>query len=488
MRTEGLVYVTASTREIVLRDVGLGTRQVREQIAEILGRGATKAGANNSGVVDLSIAGSLEQLVRRCENGYIRNWKEAFERGEVSDGEVELCARSLVAHLLDAGFSRDHLHGWLLASRDQGKSLGQLLDKADEMCRRATVSYEVIVPFASLPQELATAAGERFLTWDEMVERVEKDKTSQPPDRKGAGALLFTVEAREPKAAVEIVEVELRRISARVAIGLAAKKATPSGHVTILSGKRGKWIPLPPRSANILVSSITRYKLLLPAARTPETTPLDDAFELLAAVETSTSWASVAAIWAAVEGLLARAGEAGAEAADRMAAVVAGGFVRAELTQLIEVLGVREDFLEGRLGPASELTQLQKLDLLLAEIEQDRVDFTESPADAAAAARVKSISVDPAGVMIRVKGYYQDAFRRLFNQRNLLLHGGRFDSVALPATMRTTPPLVAAGIDRLVHAAMQEQGTSPFGLAARAKNELSLLGKPGARAVHRLLD
>lgn len=487
MRPEGLAFVTTSARALVLRDVGLGTVEVREQIAEILRRGAVKSGTHKS-VVDLSIAASLEQLTRRCEKGYIRRWAEVFERGDVSDDKVELCARSLVAHLLDSGLSGDHLHGWLLASRDQNKSLRELLDKADEMCRRDPVIYEVLVPFSSLPHELVVAAGDRHLTWEGMTERLNTRRIPNPPGREGAGALVFTVSAREPKAAIETVQVELRRIAARVVIGLASKTVTPSGHVIVLSGNRPKWAALPPRSADVLVSSITRHGLLLPAARTPATTPLDDAFELLAAVETSTSWASVAAIWAAVEGLLARAGEPGAEAADRMAAIVAGGFVRAELTQLTYAMAQRGDDLGGKLGEDSNLTQVQKLDALLEEIDGGRLNFSERPSDAAAVARINAIIADPASVMERVRGYYRDAFRRLFNQRNLLLHGGRFDSVALPATMRTTPPLVAAGIDRLVHAAMQEQPTSPFGLAARAMNEIDLLGQPGARPVHRLLD
>jgi hypothetical protein len=367
-------------------------------------------------------------------------------------------------------------------------ALPQLLEKADEMCRRDPVDYEILVPFTSIPAELAAAAAERHLTWDEMTSRLHGAKIPNPPGREGAGALLFSMSAPEPRAAIEAVEVELRRIAARVVIGLSSKIAVPTGHVVVLNMNRPKWIALPPRSADILVSSITRHGLLLPAARTDASIPLDDAFELLAAVETSTSWASVAAIWAAVEGLLARAGEPGVQAADRMAYIVAGGFVRAELTQLLDAALERDDDQVALLREAGDLTQPQKLDSMLELLAGNQISFPESAAHSAAVARIRAIVADPAGVLRRVTGYYRDAFRRLFNQRNLLLHGGRFDSVALPATMRTAPPLVAAGIDRLVHAAMQGNGTTPFALAARAQNEMDLLGMPGARPVHRLLD
>lgn len=99
-----------------------------------------------------------------------------------------------------------------------------------------------------------------------------------------------------------------------------------------------------------------------------------------------------------------------------------------------------------------------------------------NPTDADAVARIRQQVADPMATTARVRGYYQDAFRRLYMQRNLLLHGGRCDSIALSATMRTLPALVAAGLDRLVHAAMQKPTTDPFILAARADNELSFQG------------
>lgn len=103
-------------------------------------------------------------------------------------------------------------------------------------------------------------------------------------------------------------------------------------------------------------------------------------------------------------------------------------------------------------------------------------------------ARVRNVLNDAAGTMTRVRSYYQDAFRRLYIQRNLLLHGGRFDSIALPGTMRTLPPLVAAGLDRLVHSAMQASPTDPSVWRPEQKTSSPLLGKPEARSIHRLLE
>ena len=214
---------------------------------------------------------------------------------------------------------------------------------------------------------------------------------------------------------------------------------------------------------------------------------LDDALELLAAVETSTSWASVAAIWAAVEGLLARATDPGVAASDRMAAIVAASFVRAELVMLATAIqdceGPIADAMRNEGRPFSK--RLDDLyDSICSNVELPLLEV----ADLAATARLV-IHSDPRATLARVQAYLSSAFRRLFQQRNLLLHGGRFDSVALPMTMRSVPLLVAAGLDRLVYALMDgDQTTTPLALAARATNELALVGSDGSRRLHRLLD
>jgi predicted nucleic acid-binding protein len=481
MRSEGLEYVTQSASRLVARDRGLGAKEVRERMTDILDKRHTK-----QGVVDPAVADELDQLARRSERGYLRRWSRCVAT-ELPQSEVELFSRLIAAHMLDAGFSADHLHGWLLASSDEGLSLEDRLEQADEMFGRAPVDYRVVVPFASLPSEVLTAASERFVKWDDLPEFLRSEGVERlPPGRKGVGALVFSIRAREPKAAIEATEIEVRRLAARVVVGLSSKTANPAGYALALGATNPRWMQLRPRQKEILVSAIVRHRLLLPAARQQETHALDDAFELLAAFETATSWASVAAIWAAVEGLLARAGDSGAKAADRMANVVAGGFIRAELTQLTDVLARRDDEL-GRSLAVSGLTQSRKLDKVLSEFSKSSLKF-DNPADAAGAERVRSALADPATVLTRVRAYYMDAFRRLFNQRNLLLHGGRFNSVALPATIRTVPPLVAAGLDRLVHASMQESDLTTFGLAARAETEIELLATPGARRLHRLLD
>ena len=91
-------------------------------------------------------------------------------------------------------------------------------------------------------------------------------------------------------------------------------------------------------------------------------------------------------------------------------------------------------------------------------------------------------------VLGRIRGYYRSAFRRLYYQRNFIMHVAKFDSVSLPSTTRSAPQLVAAGVDRVVNARFAAQQVSALGLAARAHNELSLVGGSGGKSLHNLLD
>lgn len=479
MRPEGLQYVCGSAKEQVARDWGLGAEPIRNQILKLLESPADK----QKGLVQLHVADSLEQLTRRAERGYLRRWATAVRQKDVGVADGELLARLVAGHLLDAGFSANHVHGWLKAK--SGAALVDLLEQADDMCGEDAVAFEVLVPFDTLPKLVAEAAGSRFRTAEATEAFLEERGAPPPPGRRGTGSLTFSVTAREPWSAVAAADIDVRRLTARVVVGLRSEKVVAQGNALVLDSVRSKWRPLKSRQKEIVVSTIARKNLLLPAARADTNHELDDAFELLAAVETSTSWASVAAIWAAVEGLLARVTDSGAAAADRMAAVVTAGYVRAELVHLATVLkDLKGPVAENLLDETTPFAM--RLDRLFEVICQ-REDLPELElGDRAAVMRLQTIFEAPA-VLKRIEGYLAASFRRLFQQRNLLLHGGRFDSVALPLTMRSVPILVGAGLDRLVYA-VTEDNAPPLALAARASNELGLVGSDGARRLHRLLD
>ncbi|GAA1393958.1 hypothetical protein GCM10009599_17630 [Luteococcus peritonei] len=94
------------------------------------------------------------------------------------------------------------------------------------------------------------------------------------------------------------------------------------------------------------------------------------------------------------------------------------------------------------------------------------------PTDVAAVNRVSQLISNPSATLGRVQTYMQGSFRRLYRQRNLIMHGGAVRSVALASTARTTGPLGGALLDRIVVAAHLE-ARSPLDAVAAASVNLA---------------
>lgn len=221
---------------------------------------------------------------------------------------------------------------------------------------------------------------------------------------------------------------------------------------------------------------------------------IGDALELLAAMERDTTGAAITGGWAAIEGLLKRKNERGAHlAADRLADIIACSFPVAEMLHLAQLHAkAGDDDLAADLGQAKRARD--RLRILEAALRSGRTVHTTNHADAAALARVEGLLSEPSASFNRVRRYAAEALRRLYNQRNLIMHAGSLHSVALRATLRTAPALVGAGMDRIVHAqAMaRRSGTQhpelALALAQQAADEIALLGTPDARPLTELLD
>ena len=154
-------------------------------------------------------------------------------------------------------------------------------------------------------------------------------------------------------------------------------------------------------------------------------------------------------------------------AADRLARVAACSLVRHELTTLAwEHKRAAADALSGQIAACED--NRSRARLMEAHIVSGGVPSWQRPEDELAYLRLARI-LPPAGQGLSdVEGYLRDSMRRLYRQRNLILHGGKTDAVAVNATLRTVTPIVAAGMDRIV-AASVEQKVSALELAARTK-------------------
>lgn len=206
----------------------------------------------------------------------------------------------------------------------------------------------------------------------------------------------------------------------------------------------------------------------------------------MAPLETGAPGAAVAGGWAAIEAVLARPDANNVEAATDMAALVACSLPRAELTPLAYayVRDHDDDLADVLADSTPNHVKCRKLADAIAAGHPIRY---ADPSDAAALERIREILTEPGTTLSRVRGYVDTALRRLYRQRNLVLHAGKTDSVAMTSTLRMAPPLVGAGLDRLVHAALTSDDFNELHLVARAHAELRLAGSPGGSHVADLL-
>ena len=153
--------------------------------------------------------------------------------------------------------------------------------------------------------------------------------------------------------------------------------------------------------------------------------------------------------------------------------LVACSYPRAELTLLS--YSIKE--LGGELGERIDVAASNRdraavvMEALAAIPGEDRLGVS----DRAALVRVRALSANPRKVLADVSEHAAASFRRLYRQRNLVLHWGKTSAVALRASLRTAAPLAGAGFDRIVHAHYVD-GLKPLELTARAKVALATAG------------
>ena len=136
--TEGLRYVIGTVKRQVDRDPGIAPLAC--EIASCL----NALSVSSPSKIPVASRDELEQLARRLAKDYPDNWCTA------NDPPVEFAARALASHLLDLGFSPDHLHRWITAVRPELRSMDQLTEATRDMvARMPSRSYTVFVPCAA---------------------------------------------------------------------------------------------------------------------------------------------------------------------------------------------------------------------------------------------------------------------------------------------------------------------------------------------------
>ncbi|MDR5756646.1 integrase [Caballeronia sp. LZ035] len=408
---------------------------------------------------------TIRELCQRVSSNYLSRWADAIARG---DFRPEHFARHVGAHLLDAGFSAQFLHDWIADRRDSSQliTLAELAEELQGLIQsNPPRAFEVLIAVKSMPK-LNEVANTRWLRAAAVTEWLRQHGFDTTGVR-AAAAMTITVTARDEIGAANAARNESDRYSARALLATGEPlhllpNVWVSGSTVEFSTKAN--------SRGVAVSELFRSDRIF---ATDGSQDVDAALELLAHLEDSSPPAAIAGGWGAIEGLLADPNDR-ASAADNLATLVTCSFPRAELTSLSR----RAE----RIFPAecAELAGIEanreRSRVLARMIVEDRMPVMPSVADQAAVARMRKLLLNPHPELQTIKELIAESFHRLYRQRNLILHGGRLDSVALHASLRTVAKLAGAGMDRITHG-HYEQGLRPLELVAKANMALAVIDK-----------
>jgi hypothetical protein len=380
------------------------------------------------------------------------------------------------------------LHRWARKFAGEPRAtLGDLLESACDLARRPDTRYEVLVPFRSVPDHQRLAAHlPEWRTATEAAAWFRANKVTSPPRQYGGFA--YAISAKDPTAAARAAGARVRRLQARAAYarGESGSRLEPVGLVWIAGGSP---LPVTPPGRGVDVLSLLRAKIMYSVSGHDQ---LDDALEMAAPLNAGPPAPAVSGGWSAVESLLSQAADTGADmpgrvvAADRLAAIVTCSWPRAELTTLsYRHCPSTPDGLSEKLSTVNK--NLDRCRAVAAALAGGLTLAADDASDAAAAKRMTGVLANPYRQLADVRAVFESVLRRLYRQRNIVVHGGTAGSVAMEATLRTAAPLVGAGLDRLVHAKLVAK-VGPLELAARAANSLELVGDEIGPSVATMLE
>jgi hypothetical protein len=465
----------------VLRDFGVGDEKRRKFLGSLLRTDDRNKTLASQGFQYKAI----EQLISEIEKEYLRRWSSTAILTPPPT-KPERAARHIAGHLLDCGFHPRALHKWWTykSKYEPGtKPLAELLNEADVLASASLKSYEALLVFEQAPSIDPTAPQPKdWLNSKEASEWLRASGFSVAGLRQ-KGALRLSVVARDSQSVVEVAAEAATRLISRVNLGSSYyNRLSVSPHAWI-KGEREPF-PLPARRRRVEVHSLQRQNQLYDLR---DFDVVDAAMELVEPLDAQSPSAAVAGGWAAIEALLTGPGDRDQRilAGDRMAALVACSFPRAELTTLTYELERQGGPIANQLAACSN--NRDRCQILVGQIEGGaQLNFPKA-SDRAALDRLRRLLQSPGGFLREIEARVTDSFRRLYRNRNIVLHGGRTDAVGLRACLRIAAPLVGAGLDRIAHASYTE-GLTPLELAARARIRLDSLESGAAVPLTDLLS
>ncbi|MDQ0305460.1 hypothetical protein J2S46_000016 [Kitasatospora herbaricolor] len=464
-------------------DRGLGEKELRSEITKLLRRPLPDPSPERR---------RLKEIIGHVRTGYLERWAGAVKVPEADRVKPERFSRTVAAHLLDLGYSASHLRAWAADLARSQATIADIADSAAELACTPARTHDVLVALDKVPRRELAEPLEHWRSKGKVVAWLKEHGHDTTGFRAGGG-FVYQLNALDPYGAAEQARQLLDRMTARSQFLRANRGGiVPLPHIWVAGQSSPVPLKPPARGADVLslVHEGHLYKVDNSSSR------IDDALELAAAINQGSLAPAVAGGWAAVESLLVHADDSNgggersgkAVAADRMAAIIACSWPRAELTTLAH--RHKPDQPDELSRAIKACTTNRERARLVAEairvggtaalsLSKGATRYT----DQTAAQRMTTLIADPHQQLTEVNKAFRIAMRRLYRTRNIILHGGATSGVALEASLRIAAPLLGAGLDRIVHAAYTE-GLDPLDLAARAEVALQLVnGETGLTTV-----
>jgi hypothetical protein len=455
-------------------DPGVGSKEEKRALQHAL--------AKKSIVPDGVDYATVRLAADAVEANYFRNWSAALAKGDHPG--PERTARSIASHLLDSGFSANHLHRWCtfqIRNAAGANNLAELTTNAHTMLKRPQAEFSVLTAFEGVP---STKSGlpPNWVSARDVTDWL-RSRGQSSTGLKQNGALLFRIRARDPWAAVQSAVDTVDQLSSRVSLGTDARlQPVATAWVETPGGSPPRPFPFRRDLRRVEVHALHREDKLYVLE---ETSIVDAALEMIGALNSAQRSTAVGTGWAAIEALLSGAGDADVVAGQRLAMLVACSFARAELTDLSYKVEHSGHALAPQLAACT--TNRDRAKVVADSITAGVALNLTNPTDIAALERMRRLLAHPHDVLRDVQNHASAAFVRMYKNRNLVLHWGKTDAVGLDSNLRSAAPLVGAGIDRIAHAWFVER-VKPMELAARARYSLETVGSPGGPHVVDLLS
>lgn len=418
----------------------------------------------------------LRHLSSHISTDYLKRWGAVVANGQYS---VERYARSVSTFLLDEGLSGEYLHeliGKLIRSADK-VSIGDVCEELNVALKNNPArDFEVLLALNSVPN-LTKSTSAEWLNGASVTAWLKTEGFDTRGVRSPV-AMVLKVRARDVYGAAHLAREVSDRYEARAQI--ATGKTLNRFPMLWVKGA-SEPLPLEGVSRGVNVGELIREDRIFSSDASQS---VDAALELLSHLNSSSAPAAIAGGWAAIEGLLADPNDRSA-AADNLAALVACSLPRAELTALSHRA---ERDSPDKFSMLKDLkTNRERSRAIASMILEGKMPTMKAVADQCAVSRVQKILKDPKAELQAIRDFASESFHRLYRQRNIILHGGRLDSVALTASLRTVAKLAGAGMDRITHG-HYVKNIKPLELVARANFSLALLDKKSELEVIDLLE